>query len=193
LLDKGIIDEGTTIELSGSEITVHPQSKEILAAVSSFNSIVMSSCIKFSEELAEIIAGPSSLLCASIDSGTRETYEKIKGVDAFEKVSENLKRYAELGGNIHMKYIVLPENTTEADLKGFLELCKEIKCKQIRISCDIKVDHSSLPQALVDFAIRLGRFAVSDRFEVVLLPHFGAKNDEIIKEQVFDIKSNERQ
>jgi molybdenum cofactor biosynthesis enzyme MoaA len=121
----------------------------------------------------------------SLDAGTRESYTKIKGKDVFDTVVENIRRYAANSGNIQLKYIVMPENCNDDDLNGFLAICGEIKPMKIRISCDIHNDFNILPQQIIDFAIKLGQQAIKRGHEVLVLEHFGAKNDKYIQQQIF--------
>jgi len=63
----------------------------------------------------------------SLDAGTRETFQKIKQVDRFDKVVENLKRYPLDKTRFSIKYIFLEGiNDNETDIDGFYEIAKEI-------------------------------------------------------------------
>ena len=73
----------------------------------------------------------------SLDSGTRETYKKIKQVDCLDKVVENLKKYPLEKANLRLKYIFLEGvNDNEEDVNGFYNIVKEVNCKAIMISSD---------------------------------------------------------
>lgn len=74
----------------------------------------------------------------SLDAGTPETFKKVKGLDAFDKVVNNLKRYELSDVNFILKYIFLEGmNDNEADVDGFIEVAKEVGCKRITISSDL--------------------------------------------------------
>ena len=63
----------------------------------------------------------------SLDAGTRETFKKIKQVDSFERVLENLRKYPLKNTNFLLKYIFLEGvNDNEADIDGFYEIAKDI-------------------------------------------------------------------
>jgi len=66
-------------------------------------------------------------LNVSLDSGTRETYYKIKQKDLFERVINNLKQYSNKGCEILLKYILL-ENVNDSfnEFENFT-----------RIACDL--------------------------------------------------------
>lgn len=84
--------------------------------------IVNSNGIKYSEGINRLIAEAKTNLCVSLDSGTAETYKKIKQVPCFDKVVANLKRYAESQKDsqslVKSKYIIIPDindNLSEID------------------------------------------------------------------------------
>lgn len=78
--------------------------------------------IKFSKAMEKACKTvPFCQIFISIDSGSPETYKKIKGIDAYNIVLESLRKYAsnrEIKGHILSKYILVPkinDNTTEID------------------------------------------------------------------------------
>lgn len=92
--------------------------------------------ILYSDTLARTLSlNKKSKLVVSLDSGTRETYKKIKRVDTFDKVLENLKRYDESGVQIHLKYILCQDmNDNVEDMNSFLEIAKNIHANSITLS-----------------------------------------------------------
>ena len=85
-------------------------------------------------------------LITSLDSGTPETFAKIKGVDMFEKVIENLEKYAATGGAIGIKYIVLEGvNDNESEIDSFTNiaagLSKINNNTEVWLSRDYRVNH----------------------------------------------------
>ena len=67
-----------------------------------------------------------SFLNVSVDAGTRETYREVKGLDAYDRVLSHIRRYAQEGAVIEIKYILMPENCDRENIDGFLAFCKEI-------------------------------------------------------------------
>ena len=65
----------------------------------------------------------------SIDSSSRETYKKIKQVDAFNTVCKNLKKYSKAqknSFNVISKYIIIPEvNDNKEEIDNWLKFNKE--------------------------------------------------------------------
>lgn len=77
------------------------------------NYIVNSNGIKFSQGIKKLLEKTNANLFVSLDSGTKETYEKIKNVTCFDKVVENLTEYAKSQvpqkSCVWSKYIIIPE------------------------------------------------------------------------------------
>lgn len=92
--------------------------------------------IKFSQKLADTMAkNPKSNLCVALDSGTSETYEKIKRVKTFDRVIDNLHKYHDAGVRIFLKYILIPTvNDNLNDINKFIDIAKDICCEHITLS-----------------------------------------------------------
>jgi adenine C2-methylase RlmN of 23S rRNA A2503 and tRNA A37 len=87
-------------------------------------------------------------------AGTRKKKKKIKGVDAFGKVCENLRRYS-ANGFVHLKYIILPGvNDSEADINGFIELCGNLNIKAVDVTRD-RYDGRSLTDHAIGMVARM--------------------------------------
>lgn len=64
----------------------------------------------------------------SVDAGIKETYMKVKGVKdgAFDRVKQNIKEYAARCKEVSLKYLVLPENSSEVYKAA--KMAKELGC-----------------------------------------------------------------
>ena len=61
-----------------------------------------------------------SILC-SVDAGSRQGYQKVKGKDLYELVWQNLKAYASAGATVNVKYIMQSINCSKQELRGFVK------------------------------------------------------------------------
>ena len=90
---------------------------------------VPSSGIKYSPVIAKGISTGQLTVVISIDSSCKETYKKIKQIDAFDKVCANLKKYAKAqkrSFNVISKYIIIPNvNDTIEELDNWLKFNKD--------------------------------------------------------------------
>ena len=91
------------VVFASGEITLAPHKEEILSLMEEFPVQIFSNGILYDEKIAKLIARPGSFLNVSIDSGTRETYRKVKGLDAFDQVVSTLRKYVSGGGNNFLK------------------------------------------------------------------------------------------
>lgn len=127
-----------SIALSAGEITVSPYKKEIFNILMNKNIrvSVFSNGMIFDENIFHVLQKQKGSLNISLDSGTPETFYKIKRVNQFQKVLENISRYSESKGRLELKYIILEGiNDNYVDVNGFLDICKKY-ASSVRLSCD---------------------------------------------------------
>ena len=82
----------------------------------------------YNEKLATLMdSGRVRSLMTSLDAGTRETFMKIKRVDMFDRVIENLKKYPVDKTQLLLKYIMLDGvNDNEEDIDGFFDIAMSV-------------------------------------------------------------------
>jgi molybdenum cofactor biosynthesis enzyme MoaA len=130
------VNNKTIFQVSSGEITIHPHKGLILETLQEFKCRFLTNGFVFSEDIARILPKNLSEISISLDSGTRDTFRKVKGLDMFDKVVENIKKYSTYGA-ITAKYIVLPElNISDDDFNGFVNFCKDTNVKSVEISSD---------------------------------------------------------
>lgn len=129
----GISSEGI-VSFGNGEITV-TYSEEQLALLFdtlrkySLSGNVFSNAPVFSESLAYALGEGIVSLTVSVDSGTPETFAKIKGVDCFNVVVGNLKKYAAVKGkgSFTLNYIILTDvNDNETEINKFLDIAENL-------------------------------------------------------------------
>jgi len=121
----------------------------------------------FSEAWAYVLSRDKrTYFTTSLDSGTRETFFKIKGKDLFDNVWENIKKYQTIAINkysFNAKYIVSIDNCDKNDLDGFIEKCLQTGVKKILISLEISEFFSHLSKKTIDATIYLKKIALGNR------------------------------
>lgn len=90
---------------------------------------INSSGIKYSKSIEKGLKQGAISLVISTDAGTKQTYEKIKQVKTYNKVWDNIRRYAKAAGDTNLlkvKYILYPpvNNNYEEIDKWFDEVIK---------------------------------------------------------------------
>jgi len=112
----------------GTEITVGPDREKIYEILAYKNwklDYILTSGIKYEPMLINL-SRPGTIVNCSLDSGTQETYKKVKRVDCFERVKNNLLKYKCDGFWLFLKYVVLNEiNDNAEDMDNFIEFARQ--------------------------------------------------------------------
>jgi molybdenum cofactor biosynthesis enzyme MoaA len=143
--EKNLIDENTKIEFGGGEPTLHSDFDNVIKLIlkNKFKEIIVyTSGIKYRQSISNILNTDKGNLVVSVDSGMKETYQKIKNVDKFDEVWKTLKLYANAQNKfpyqVKTKYIILEninDNNTEIDL--FIEKTIEAGIKFIMLELEM--------------------------------------------------------
>ncbi len=90
---------------------------------------VFSNCSVLDRDLLGMARRSPVIIRKSFDAGTPETYARIKGVNRWEKMLENVRQYVQAPYlAFNPKYLFLPGvNDNETDVENFVRLCAELK------------------------------------------------------------------
>ncbi len=143
---SGIISPNAIWQISSGEIAIHPYRDRIMKLVERKRAVFYTNCMKYDEAIARNLHDePNSAINLSIDSGTAETWKKVKGLDNFDRVLENLVKYHAAStrpGQITMKYIVMPDiNDLYEDYLSLMEIMKALEVKHLTLSQDIRTKY----------------------------------------------------
>jgi hypothetical protein len=102
----------------------------------------------YSKTFAGLLSEGICVVIWSLDAGNRETFLKIKQVDAFDKVIANAKKYIEksvFGAKfIIAKYMIVKGvNDSKAEFDGFLRLVRGLGVENIALDWDFAVPASA--------------------------------------------------
>ena len=144
MFDKKIIRHNGAIGFGGGEPTILPEFDKLidLFLQNGFDNMrVPSSGIKYSKMIEKGISTGQLTVVVSIDSSCRETYKQVKQIDAFNKVCDNLKKYAKAKTNTHFgvisKFIIIPfMNDTETEIDNWLQFNKDNNIEVIVIDIE---------------------------------------------------------
>ena len=134
LESENLISKDATLVLAEGEPTIHPQLDDFYEAAERYRINCSTNGVLFDKRLADLLATGRGSINVSVDSGTEETYRKVKGLDAFNKVWENITNYANTGANVSVKYIFLPENCNDNDIIGFVDNATKSGVQSIQLS-----------------------------------------------------------
>jgi len=138
LKNNNMISEAAIIRYDSGEIAIAPDNEFLLSFAldnPDISHIIMTNAIVYSPLISQVISqSKKALVRVDMDAGTPETYLKVKGVNKFYKVIENLKKYV-VHGNVEAKYIIIPDmNDDEANLYGAMNVAKELKLKSLTMA-----------------------------------------------------------
>ena len=127
------------VTLADGEITVLPHREKLFRLIEDQNwgVNIATNALIYSVNVAEILSRQPSLLSVSLDAGTAETFNRVKGLNAFYQVVTNIEKYAETKCRIDLKYILIPEiNDSFADINGFIAIALKYKA-HVALSHDL--------------------------------------------------------
>lgn len=155
-----ILDGCDSIVWGGGEPTLDPNFKEILNIV--LETIrpkylrFFTNSVKYSSEIQKLLDAKQTYITTSIDAGTKKTYDLIRGFDRFEKVFENLSRYAQISPNhVTIKYIFTSENYLEDELQNFLNKIQENKLNKCNFQISFDFTQEFISQDVMRSVILL--------------------------------------
>ncbi len=138
IIKQKMISKDVLFNWGGGEPTLCSEFEEIAKYLHSYNfrQAVNSSGIIFSQTILDGMKDGSMSIQISPDSGTEETYFKIKRQNNFNKVWENIKKYAQAPNMLFVKYIFFSVSANENDVREFIKKCVEAGVKNIVIDCE---------------------------------------------------------
>ena len=149
--EKGLFAKDILFNIASGEITIHPYKNKLYEIVGDASAGWLTNCFSYNKEISNNLqSNPQSYILFSMDSGNAKTWKKIKGINNFYEVKENIKRYTHEANDsyqIWLKYIVLPGiNDDIENIHAFIQFAVENKLKRIDISRnryikEIKDDH----------------------------------------------------
>jgi molybdenum cofactor biosynthesis enzyme MoaA len=137
LLERHVINPRGLAFWGGGEPTCGDDFEDIveLLSASGFSQILNTNAVRMSPAVVKALSADMRFgLVCSVDAGTPETYSRVKGANAYRLVMENLAIYAATGGNVAVKYIILPDN--EDEVLTFADQALAIGIRKYQIDFD---------------------------------------------------------
>ncbi len=165
MFKNNLFRPGGEITFAGGEPTILDEFEDLLNFIldntKDVSMRIHTSGIKYSPAIARGVKEGRVYVVVSLDSGTRETFKKIKGVDAFNKVLDTTKKYASaqprnMQNLVSTKFIFFPEyNDTVPEIKNWLKKTKDTKAKAIIIDIEhewykIQREIDAMPDEIIE-------------------------------------------
>ena len=183
LKKRNLLSDRLRVDYAAGEIAVHPRRKEYYDFMmqNAYTSSFSSNSGVYDENISKILCkNKRNNLIVSVDAGTEETFYKVRGINCYSKVVDNLKKYSKEGVQIYLKYILLDDNCDDKDIDGFIEACKVINPVEITISGDcFKVRNNRVgtyEEKIVNAAVKLIEGALINKIPFRLIHYIGHAN-----------------
>ncbi len=142
LIEKGYYKSGGEATLQGGEPTIMPNFNELVALFTENGTKIRvhTSAIKYSETVANALKKDMGSVVISLDCGSKNTFKKIKQVDAFDKVCDTINKYSCANiENVIIKYIIVPGyNDNIKEIDKFFALIKKYNIKNVALDIEVK-------------------------------------------------------
>ncbi len=144
LIENNLLDKNASVYMSGGEITIYPEFEDLLYTLSDYLDSkieILTSGIKYCKSIEDALSKNKCMIIVSPDCGDKDTYKKIKQVDAFDALYNNLKLYSEACNsskeNILLKYIIVDNiNDNNTEIEKFIKMAYELNIKNVRLDID---------------------------------------------------------
>lgn len=156
---KNLIAPNGYISFGGGEVALLDEFNDIIKFFEPYNySIkVCTSGIHYSKTIEKALKKGNMEILISVDSGTKETFAKVKGTKHFDRVWDNIKKYAKvqkLPVLVKSKFIVVPElNDSENEIKLWIEKSKDAGVNIVVIEIEsnyYQANRESIPESLIN-------------------------------------------
>ena len=133
LSQQGALNNCNQVVWGGGEPTLDKSFEKILEEIHKIAKPniyhrVFTNSVRFSEPLAKFLKLGILKITTSVDSGTQETFKKVRGREKFNDVFTNLKKYSKINSSkITIKYIFTKDNFTEKEIDSFVSNCKKFE------------------------------------------------------------------
>ncbi len=133
-----MINDACLINWGGGEPTLCSEFENIadFFRKNKIRQAVNSSGIIFSPTIWDGLKDNSVSIQISPDAGTEATYLRVKRQNNFNKVWENIKKYAVYPDMVFVKYIFFSMTANENDVRSFIQKCTDAGVKNIVIDCE---------------------------------------------------------
>jgi len=172
LLASDFLDRKCYFTWAGGESTILPEFDTVVRMIheKGYAQCMNTNGIVFSEAWDYVLANDlRTFFNISVDAGTAETYRKIKGVDYFDQVWENIKKYIASHQwkshlQLHVKYIVMEGNQEKVELERFINKCLEANAHFIEYSVDSRAIENGIPEETIKAVAYLRALAKKNNF-----------------------------
>ncbi|MDR2669291.1 MAG: radical SAM protein [Desulfovibrio sp.] len=139
LFASGMAAHNCFFSWGGGEPSILPEFEECATAIrkEGYRQYIHTNALRYSPTVADLLQSGDGAVNVSLDSGTAETYKKVKGVDGFGAVLRTLARYRERAQSpdcIHLKYIIFDTTNRVQEIRKFFRVCRDLNIRNVQFS-----------------------------------------------------------
>lgn len=160
MVDRGYLKKGGDITIAGGEPTFAPEFDDLLQLFldnDMSNIRILTNSTRYSDVVKKGIESGKVNIVVSVDSGTRETFIKVKRYDFYDKVWANIKEYTSVQpypDRVKTKYILIPNvNDTKVEIDSWINKSKECGVKSLALDVEMMWydrNKENIPQYILD-------------------------------------------
>ena len=177
---------GLILGYAAGEITVCPWGEEALDFLieKRWYTQHATNAFVYSEKIAKMLHDRIADVVVSVDAGTRETFYKVRNIDGWNKIIENLEKYADVRGHLTLKYLLVEGiNDNETDVDGFIKLCKRLNLPAL-LAVTL-INQKSLNSNMLDTCFLFAKIAKKNNVPAGVLGDHFFKDDLKLVERAF--------
>lgn len=162
MAEKGYLKPGGHITVAGGEPCIAPEFDDLIKLFIDYkleNIRVLTNATKFSSVVYDGIKDGRVNIVVSVDSGSRDTFIKIKRYDFYDKVWENIQKYAGIqpkSDSVKTKFILVPGmNDTKEEIDSWIKKSMDSGVKHLAFDIEMMWYNSNkdnLPKDLLNLA-----------------------------------------
>ncbi len=160
MAEQGYLRKGGNITIAGGEPSVAPEFDDLIKLFIDYdlsNIRVLTNATKYSKIVECGIKEGRVNIVVSVDSGTRETFIKVKRYDFYDKVWENVKKYASVQpqtDRVKTKFILIPYvNDSQEEITKWINKSIEAGVKHIAFDVEMmwyNKNKENIPSYIID-------------------------------------------
>ena len=143
LQDQSVLQDDCFFSWGGGEPTIQPDFEDTSLYIASISKqqYIHTNAIKFSPNISHLLSENYAKINISLDSSSPKTYKAVKGVDAYNKVINNIIEYRKKSSDtaIELKYIIFDMNNSISEIESFLVFAsRTLQIKNVQFSFDFR-------------------------------------------------------
>ena len=159
MAEQGYLRKGGHITIAGGEPCSAPEFNNLLKLFIEHdlsNIRILTNATIYSPVVEQGIKEGRVNIVVSVDSGTKETFIKVKRYDFYDKVWENIAKYASVQkrpDSVKTKFILIPDiNDTEEEINAWIEKSIQVGVKHLAFDIEMmwyNENKNNLPEKLL--------------------------------------------